>query len=410
MGRMKHKIVILNFLLFLLSSYPSPILLAYIKKHGWKTQWIVKSIAVTKLTNKKKTEMLIYNYDTNTVPMQHLSGTTPLPNTSQSATVQVRFIRRYVNFHQKEVSLTDLKSYVDELQVSITSKQVTRTSPHAEHLNIIQEKLVTLLNTTRSARVRIELKPAELNRYLKIITSAVKKQRSGLGEVDKERAELKISSTESIGNANEQNKNTGKTFPRIMTAAQLSKMDFKTLPFTGIWKGLFGEPAENFDLMIHGGPHMGKTTFLLKIAAYLANTFGKVMYISSEEYGSATLTKKVNTLIQPVPERLSFARNLEDVDFSHYGFFIIDSVNDLKLSLDAYKALREANPHACFILVLQHTKDGQFRGGKDWEHKVEIGAEIYEPGKIRVFRNRYSVYGNYDFMKGVTVKEEKVVK
>jgi DNA adenine methylase len=48
---------------FLLSSYPNAILGKYIKKYKWRVQKISKSIAVTKLTSKQKTELLIYNYD-----------------------------------------------------------------------------------------------------------------------------------------------------------------------------------------------------------------------------------------------------------------------------------------------------------------------------------------------------------
>jgi DNA adenine methylase len=48
---------------FLLSSYPSKILNQYIKKYRWRTQRIEKHVAVTKLTEKMKTEMLVFNYD-----------------------------------------------------------------------------------------------------------------------------------------------------------------------------------------------------------------------------------------------------------------------------------------------------------------------------------------------------------
>lgn len=48
---------------FLLSSYPSTILSTYIKKYHWKVQKIIKSVAVTKHTDKKKTEMLVMNYE-----------------------------------------------------------------------------------------------------------------------------------------------------------------------------------------------------------------------------------------------------------------------------------------------------------------------------------------------------------
>ena len=48
---------------FLLSSYPNPILSAYIKKYKWKVKQIKKSVAVTKHTDKKKIEMMVFNYD-----------------------------------------------------------------------------------------------------------------------------------------------------------------------------------------------------------------------------------------------------------------------------------------------------------------------------------------------------------
>lgn len=48
---------------FLLSSYPSKILTSYINKYKWKVQKITKSVAVTKHTDKLKTEMIVMNYD-----------------------------------------------------------------------------------------------------------------------------------------------------------------------------------------------------------------------------------------------------------------------------------------------------------------------------------------------------------
>jgi DNA adenine methylase len=48
---------------FLLSSYPNPILNQFIKKYKWRVKKIRKHIAVTKLTEKNKTELLIFNYD-----------------------------------------------------------------------------------------------------------------------------------------------------------------------------------------------------------------------------------------------------------------------------------------------------------------------------------------------------------
>ena len=48
---------------FILSSYPNPILKSYIKKHKWNVRSVTKKVAVTKLTDKIKTEVMVFNYD-----------------------------------------------------------------------------------------------------------------------------------------------------------------------------------------------------------------------------------------------------------------------------------------------------------------------------------------------------------
>ncbi|HBF89380.1 MAG TPA: methyltransferase [Bacteroidales bacterium] len=48
---------------FLLSSYPSAVLNKFLKKHKWYVQKITKSVAVTKYTDKQKTEMMVSNYN-----------------------------------------------------------------------------------------------------------------------------------------------------------------------------------------------------------------------------------------------------------------------------------------------------------------------------------------------------------
>ena len=181
----------------------------------------------------------------------------------------------------------------------------------------------------------------------------------------------------------------------IMTASEVAALQFEKLPLIGKWKSLIGEPATNFDMMIHGEPNSGKTTFLLQFALYLASNFGSVLYVSSEEYGSATLTDKMKALPY-TPNNLHFGKDLSKVSLRDYNFVILDSINDLRIDIATYKVLREESPNTAFILVLQHTKDGQFKGGKEWEHEVEIGATVAN-GVLTVYRNRYGVKGSMDF-------------
>lgn len=188
---------------------------------------------------------------------------------------------------------------------------------------------------------------------------------------------------------------TGKELNGIMTAEQIGGMSFERLPLATKWAKLIGLPASNFDMMLFGQPNSGKTTFLLLFAHYLALNHGDVLYVSREEYGSAPLTDKVNDLPSR-PQNLHFFGSLENIDLSVYKFIILDSITDLRISLEAYKELREKYPNTAFILILQTTKDGKFKGGKEWEHEVEIAGNV-DNGVITIYKNRYGVKGSMDF-------------
>jgi DNA adenine methylase len=48
---------------FLLSSYPSPVLMKYAKEYGWKMRTIDQAVSVNKgYSGKRKTEVLTANY------------------------------------------------------------------------------------------------------------------------------------------------------------------------------------------------------------------------------------------------------------------------------------------------------------------------------------------------------------
>lgn len=166
-------------------------------------------------------------------------------------------------------------------------------------------------------------------------------------------------------------------------------MKFETLRLDPEWSEIIGFPASNFDMMVHGQPGHGKTVWLLKFAKYLASKFGKVLFVTKEEHGAMTLTNKVNEFNFKSPN-LFYSSHIDGIDLSQFKFVFLDSINVLKLTLDDYIRLRERYPNTAFISILQTTKDGKFKGGKDWEHEVEIAVEIHQR-KPRVYKNRYGV-------------------
>lgn len=78
---------------FLLSSYPSKILQTYIKKYKWHVQKITKSVAVTKHTDKVKTEMIVMNYDPSKIKSFQHSLNTKDKRELQTLTKQLRQLK-----------------------------------------------------------------------------------------------------------------------------------------------------------------------------------------------------------------------------------------------------------------------------------------------------------------------------
>jgi len=182
----------------------------------------------------------------------------------------------------------------------------------------------------------------------------------------------------------------------ILTAEQMANRKHELIQFHSYWRHLFGVIEKNFILMVHGEPGNGKTILLLSFAKYLADYFGNVLYVSSEECTSYTMTKKINELVNPIPSRLEFVGSLKGVDLSEFDFVFLDSVNDLQLKSSDVRELHLKHPHLGFILNLQHTKGGNFRGDKGWEHLPGIVGEVYK-GILTLTKNRYGDTSIFNF-------------
>lgn len=146
---------------------------------------------------------------------------------------------------------------------------------------------------------------------------------------------------------------------------------------------LFRLNSDNI-VMVHGGPGHGKTVKLLKLAQYFAETGEKVLYINEEEFGRSTLDEKMN-LFKIGHPNLTIEGEL--VDLGPYTIIFFDSINTLNLTSVGVKKLSKQYPNRVFFLIVQSTKDGSFRGGRDWEHLVDIAGEVINRQLI-LFKNR----------------------
>lgn len=322
--------------------------------------------------------------DTDLARLVHIAG-------GEQVYPSINIIKRYIGLQGKKLTIQQIETFTKQIQKALGTKRVAEDDPYLDKVRTILNSIKKL--TTDRA---VTIAKTELNGLAGIVNTCQCKKAS-LGRIYHTGGKkLRPCKKRTYSDARKGACSHNKGLNGVLTAEEMANRQFEVLPFTNGWLVLLGTPARNFTLMIHGEPGAGKTTFLLKFCKYLAETFGTVIYISSEEYAASTLTEKINELLNPFPHNLHFAEKLSNVNLGDYDFVVLDSVNDLGLSLHDYKVLRKSNPNTAFILVLQHTKDGSYRGGKDWEHELEIAGQV-ENGTITIYRSRYGVKGATNF-------------
>jgi hypothetical protein len=302
----------------------------------------------------------------------------------------IAVIKRYIGL-QGQSDEKKIHSFMKYLEDLVEKKKIVKDDPYADKVNAIYKSI------KQRTSAKISISKAELNGLEGIVKACGCKHE--VGKIyDTGGRKLRPCKSKTYSDASQGACSHNKGLNGVLTAEEMANRKLDLLNFFSFWHSLFGNPARNFTMMFHGEPHNGKTIFLLKLAQFLATNFGKVLYVSSEEFASPTMTKKVNEFLSPLPSRLSFAENLQDPDLSEYQFIIMDSVNDLGLKINEYKELRKDHPDKAFIFILQHTKSGDFKGGKDWEHIAEIAGEVHK-GVVTITKNRYAPKNTLDFFR-----------
>ena len=302
----------------------------------------------------------------------------------------IMVIKRFIGL-QGQDDEKKINSFLKQLENLVAKKEVLKDDPYADKVNAIYKSLKQRTSS------KISISKAELNGLEGIVKACGCKD--GVGRIyDTGGKKLRPCKRKTYSDASRGACSHNKGLSGVLTAEEMANRKLDLLSFFSFWQSLFGNPAKNFTMMFHGEPHNGKTIFLLKLAQYLAENFGDVLYVSSEEFASPTMTKKVNEFLNPLPARLHFAENLQDPNLSDYQFIILDSVNDLGLKINEYKEMRKEHPDTAFIFILQHTKAGDFKGGKDWEHIAEIAGEVHK-GVVTVTKNRYAPKSTLDFFR-----------
>lgn len=390
---------------FLLSSYPSKILSEYIRKQGWRKKEIEKYVAVTKHTDKKKTEVLVFNYDPAKMkPMQskqqdvieveevmhQLSGTntgkeikkmTTKKNPYADIDRECQLIERFIGFHDQILNKYAFGYLLDEFQKAIEDKKITKKSPVAKEIMEIQNVLVKQFNNMKYS-AHFLLKPATIKRLKAIVV----KWQNSLEQTDEKFVASKRQKKDLKGL-------NGVQAVNIMPSTEFANLRFNTIGFQVPWRNFIGDPAPGFTAMVFGMPKMGKSYLCLDFAGYLARTHGKVLYVAKEEKLDMTLQNKVNEK-NVSHENLTVADGIPG-DLSPYDFIFLDSVNKLGLTSKDLDKLKADNKGKSFIYVFQATKAGKFKGNNEFQHDVDVVIEVPERGKA-VQYGRFNQGGDMD--------------
>lgn len=295
-----------------------------------------------------------------------------------------RHIQQYNQLKGLRVPTSKLKAFHAALKKDIEAKRVTTNMPYGTRLVDIEKRVAKVLATAKNELyLNIDLQPVKLvdnkpkHKPIKQPKGVVSKKPLIKPAVKKEVPQKFVAT---------------KRLEGIVNSDQIKKMSFRQVPIDGIYKSIFNKLYNDSQLMFWGVPGSGKTVGLLLFADYLAERMNlKVLYIANEELNRSTLTEKLNQF--EISSKIDFARTFKDLEKSNktladYDVIFLDSVQSLRIDLDKYIALVEANPGKMFVLIVQTTKDGDFKGGKEWEHEVDIAGEFINR-QIVLIKNRY---------------------
>jgi len=180
---------------------------------------------------------------------------------------------------------------------------------------------------------------------------------------------------------------------KIKNSYKLKDKKYNDFAFKGEWEYFLGKPEKGFSMAIHGLPGHGKSSFAIKISKYLAENFGRCLYVAAEEGHSKTINDKLarnnsyhsNLDIGDMKTREEFFNIVKP---GSYDFIIFDSLNTMGMENYNVKDIMESFTDTSFIFICQSTKDGKIRGSQKIVHDCNIVIEI-DNKVARTIKNRF---------------------
>ncbi|MBS1636501.1 MAG: hypothetical protein JST26_11350 [Bacteroidetes bacterium] len=302
---------------------------------------------------------------------------------------EIKFILRYLDFHDKVLYKNTIGLFIDDLQNAITEKKITKKSPVAKEIMEMQDSALKAFNSMRNAK-HIMLR----TETIKKLKAIIEKYENAYDDIDEQYAKSKKEKKNLNG--------LGNTPVNIMSSKDFTNLKFNTLGFEGKWLEFIGDPAPGFTAMVFGMPKMGKSYLCVDFAGYLARNHGKVLYVAKEEKLDATLQKKLKD--KDVAHENLFVSDALPSDLSAYDFIFLDSVNKIGLTPKDLEKLKADNKGKSFIYIFQATKGGKFKGNNEFQHDVDVVIEIPEQGKAAQY-GRFNQGGELNIFGDSSISE-----
>lgn len=358
---------------------------------------------------------------------------------------EIRFIRRFVNLDGKSKTKEDVLRFINGLQKAIVEKRIRKTSPYAEQVVYIQDKLIAIYNSM-GTKITFELKPETLEafkgiadgerllasvgfikRYINLNGKPGVKDKAKLllGQINRayekglvsdrdpyivEMHEIKKNLehflSEKTVKVLEIEKNTLSGLQGILNGCTcqnlggieersagndadtkpviMNSMDFAKVQFRTL--GLKGKW-----LLLIGDPSTNFTVMVFgrpKMGkSYLCIEFAGYL---ARNHGKVLYVAKEEGLDKTLQDKLNdkdvkhpnlFVASELPPSLSMYDFIFLDSVNKLGLKPEDLNRLRAMYPQKSFVFVFQTTKEGKFRGANTFQHDVDSVIEVPEKGK-----------------------------
>jgi tRNA A37 threonylcarbamoyladenosine biosynthesis protein TsaE len=182
--------------------------------------------------------------------------------------------------------------------------------------------------------------------------------------------------------------------PNIMSASQLSELQFDLYPLDGLIGEFLGQISKNALITTYGKPGSGKSTFYVKLASYFTK-YGMVLYVTPEEGISPTFKNKVAHLSTDQDKfHIADYNTLSQIDKTlksfDYQFCFIDSITMIKdATPEEFDKLSKKYSNVVFFIIMQCNKDGSFKGPSEYSHNSDINI-IVEDGVASTLKSRFN--------------------